>query len=303
MINLPWLITGLPNQHIGNGTRLAEKVTIRIQPSGGASVALTVEDAMQQVLDFIDMLRAADLSQGGEKIVWRLERAQTNSPLEVTAFATGPDPSVSVAYQARQTAERLSKAIATLEYGGLVPDWMDDQATRTAERFFKRNMNGIGRTDIWINDDEPTIIVHSSAKVAALSIERSRIEDQLEQPDWTRSEMGSVEGEVLSTTSIHTKPAIVIKERLSGQKINCILSDELAEKIGPNHSWDETWEQRRFLISGELHFGSEGALKKVDALSMVEIRPTPVDLDKLRDLEIGTGNTPNAMHERLWGDG
>lgn len=282
---------------------MAEKVKIKIQPSGGTSGSLTVDDAMQQVLDFIDMLRAADLSDESEKIVWRLESAQTNSPLEVTAFATGPDPDVSVGYQARKTAERLSEAIVSLAKSGPVPDWMHGKPSNIAERFFKRNMNGIGRTDITVGDDAPTTIVHSSAKVAVLSIERSRIDEQLQTTDWTRSEFGAVEGEILSTTNLYTKPVIVIKERLSGEKINCFLSSELAESVGPTHSWKETWEQRRFSISGELHYGSDGHLKKIDAIDLREIIAKPVNLKEIRNLGLVETSPQEDFHGRIWGDG
>lgn len=282
---------------------MTEKVKIKIQPSGGATSALTVEDAMQQVLDFIDMLRAADLSSKSERIVWRLESAHTNSPLEVTAFATGPDPSVSVAYQARKTAERLTKTIETLENGGGIPDWMDQTAANTAERFFKRNMNGIGRTDILINDQPATTIVHATAKIAALSIEKSRIQVQLEKPDWTRTEYGAIEGEIISTTSFHTKPALVIKERLSGDKINCILSDELAQIAGPEHSWDETWDQKRFLVSGELHYNSDGKLLKINAIRLKEIVASSVDLDAIRDLELIEADAISTVQKGMWLDG
>jgi len=282
---------------------VAEKVKIKIQPSGGATSALTVEDAMQQVLDFIDMLRAADLSDSSERIVWRLESAHTNSPLEVTAFATGPDPSVSVSYQARQTAERLANTIESLENGGNIPDWMDQTTANIAERFFKRNMNGISRTDIIINDLPAITVVHTTAKIAALSIEKSRIQAQLEKPDWTRTEYGSVEGEIISTTSFHTKPALVIKERLSGDKINCILSDELARVAGPEHSWDETWDQKRFLVSGELHYNADGKISKINAIRLREITSTKVDLDAIRDLDLIDADAFDAAKKGLWMDG
>lgn len=282
---------------------MAEKVKIKIQPSGGSSDSLTVDDAMQQVLDFIDMLRAADLSEESEKIVWRLESAQTNSPLEVTAFATGSDPDVPVGYQARQTAERLSVAIEALAKSGPVPDWMNGTPSNVAERFFKRNMNGIGRTDITIGDDAPTTIVHSTAKIAVLSIERSRIEEQLQTVDWTRSEFGAVEGEMLSTTSLYTKPVIVIKERLSSEKINCFLSPDLAETVGPTHSWNETWDHRRVSISGELYYDSDGKLKKIDATDLREIVSNPVNLKEIRKLRLVDTDPTDDFRGRLWGDG
>lgn len=282
---------------------MAEKVKIKIQPSGGATTSLTVEDAMHQILDFIDMLRAADLSEKPDKIIWRLESAKTNSPLEVTAFATGPDPSISISYQAKQTADRVCKTIESLEKGGPLPSWMDGHTANIAERFFRRNMNGIGRTDISVNDNPPTTVVHATAKIGALSIEKSRIQVEIEKVDWTRSEYGAVEGEIISTTSVHTKPAIIIKERLSGEKISCILSPELAEKVGPTHSWDETWDQRRFSISGELHFNADGKMTKINAVDLREIISSPVDLKELRSLDLFTDNMHGYLHERLWKDG
>lgn len=282
---------------------MAEKVKIKIQPSGGVSTSLTVEDAMQQILDYMDMLRAADLSKPSEKVVWRLESASTNSPLEVTAFATGYDPSISIGLQARQSAERVSTTFETLEGGGRIPEWMDDTSVNTAERILKRNMNGIGRTDIIINDQPPKTIVHSTAKVALLTIEKSRIQSQLEKPDWTRVEYGAVEGEVISTTSHYSKPAIVIRERLSGDKIYCILSDELANEAGITHNWQETWEQKRFSINGELHYSESGKLSKINATSLEEISFQDVDLKEIRQLDLIENKPPDEIHERLWKDG
>lgn len=137
-----------------------------------------------------------------------------------------------------------------------------------------------------IGDDAPTTIVHSSAKIAVLSIERSRIDEQLQTTDWTRSEFGAVEGEILSTTNLYTKPVIVIKERLSGEKINCFPSPELAERVGHTHSWEETWDHRRVSISGELHYDSDGNLKKIDAVDLREIIAKPVNLKEIRKLQL-----------------
>jgi hypothetical protein len=282
---------------------VADHVTIRIEPSGVGSTSLTVEDALQQVLDYVDLLRAADLSEGKQKVIWLLHSASTNSPLEVTASATGPDPSVPVGYQARQNVERVSSAVRTLEAGRGMPTWMEGEPSRIAERFFKRNTNGIGRTSIALEDAEPVTIVHATARKAALTIEKARIEKQLAAPDWTRTEFGSVEGEIISTTSYYSKPALVIKERLSGANLNCILSQELADQVGPTHSWDETWQQKRFLISGELHYGSDGGLKKVDATALTEVLYGPVDLDEIRDMKVLDGEQPHAAIERLWDGG
>ena len=61
---------------------LAERLTVKIVPPEGGMVTLTVESAMQQVLDTFRLLTAAS-----EGVIWRLVSATTNSPFTVVAEA------------------------------------------------------------------------------------------------------------------------------------------------------------------------------------------------------------------------
>ena len=283
---------------------MAEKITIKIHPSGVASESLTVEDAMHQVLDFISLLQEADGADGGNRIVWRLESASTNSPLEIVAIATSVDPVLSVDFHAIRAKERIHSAFEVLSHNGPMPDWMIGRPASLAGKFFHRNMNGIGRTDITFNEAKaPIIIVHGVAKVAALSIEQSRISEELQKRDLTRSEFGTVEGEIVSTITHNGRPAFVIKERLSEEKVSCILSNDLAKEIGPNHSWDETWRQVRILVTGELHYDSNGSLKKIDAYSIEPVRVAEVALKDLQSIDFLGGKSPNAALKEVWSDG
>lgn len=68
-----------------------ETVSITIYPSTAESADLTVADAMQQVLDTFELLSKAQLERTGEpssKVVWRLDKASTNSPLTIEASAS-----------------------------------------------------------------------------------------------------------------------------------------------------------------------------------------------------------------------
>lgn len=282
---------------------MTEIVKIKVEPSGGVSGSLTVKDAMHQILDYIELLHAADFSEPAERVLWKLENATTNSSLEVTASAISNDPEISVGFQAKQNAERVLKTIEAFESGNATPEWMGSDAVNIAERFFKRNTNGIGRTDITIGNSETKVIVHSNAKTALLTIKRNRVESQLEETDWTRSEFGSIEGELIAATTYHAEPAIVIKERLSGTKINCVLSETLASEVGPIHNWQETWEHKRLTISGELHYSDQGKLTKIDAESFSEITYEPVDLSKIRKLGLIQELSTDDLHERLWENG
>ncbi len=78
-----------------------ETVTIVIYPSGADSDALTVSDAMQQVLDMFVLLAKAEVQKtGAQQVVWRLERASTNTPLTISAVAVSTDPTGDVDQEA-----------------------------------------------------------------------------------------------------------------------------------------------------------------------------------------------------------
>ncbi len=80
--------------------------------------------------------------------------------------------------------------------------------------------------------------------------------------------------------------------------MTCGLSAELAESLGPDHSWNEAWEGRRLLGSGALHYGHDGSLKRIDASSAEEKPWTDVSLADIRDIDILQGRSVSE-HLRL----
>ena len=59
----------------------AERASITVQASSAHPDILSVQDAMQQVLDFFELLTPEDARE--TKFVWKLNIASTNSPFTV----------------------------------------------------------------------------------------------------------------------------------------------------------------------------------------------------------------------------
>ncbi len=285
---------------------MAEKVKIKVHPSGTSADLLTVADAMRQVLDFVELLEKADSAGPGDadKIVWRLTYATTNSPFELGAEATSKDPSLTVSAKAHFAKMAVRGAIVDLTSGRPPPAWLDESGLKIAERIFHRNLNGIGRTDLDFGESsEAAIIVHSTAKAAALAIDEARIAVERSSADLTRTEYGSFEGEIVSAGMYHNNPSLVVRDRLTGEKVTCVFPPELSYRIGTKHNWHEVWAGHRVLVHGELHYTNEGVLRRSDAIDLEVIESKEVDLAIARKEDILEGLSPSEFSDRSWGNG
>ena len=121
--------------------------------------------------------------------------------------------------------------------------------------------------------------------------------------DLTRTEYGSVEAEVLSVISHHGLDAVIAVKRLSGEKFVGVLSDEVANTIGPDHSWSEVWGSTRVIITGALHYDEAGTLKKVDVQEIETHESVEVDLSEVRKPGSLSSVPPIEHLDRLWGEG
>lgn len=277
-----------------------ETVTVTIRSSVGEDAPLTVDDAMRQILDFFQLLEAA----GGEEaalIAWQLVEISINSPLHATARAVAKVPGIDVAPIARREKNALAHSIEDMVLHAEVPDWMDDATRARAKSLFARNTNGIGRTDIQFYEDTPlTIIDQRTARAAVTAIDQAEKVRTVPRQDLSRIEMGSVEGDVLVTGPYRGQPAIQIRERLSGSEIWCVFSPELAETAGPQHSWAETWTNRRVFVTGQITFSRDGRIRHVYALGMEDVDPKPLTYKDIADPNFTGGLGVSEYISSLW---
>lgn len=274
-------------------------ISITIHPSQTEAEYLTVEDAMRQILDMVETLEKSEARSGAERrIVWRLTKAHTNSPpLTVTAEAFPSDPEVSIMYEATRILVHLKEDAERL-MSGYSPKWMGPQAERSFSRVLARNLNGIARTEAQLDDMSGFSIVPSKARVAMDAIAR----DEVRAENYERVEIGTAEVEVIGLTKYYNAPALVVRERLSGEKLYCVLSESLARLIGPERSWHEAWQGKMYRFSGEMVFSKDGKLKRINAFQHEDVVWKNVELSDLANVDITAGKAIQEHLDEFWGE-
>lgn len=278
--------------------KMAKSLSITVHPSAIGAEYLSVADAMHQILDIVEALERTESVDGkSRQIVWRLTNAHTNSPpFTVTAEAFPVDPSVSVAYEATRVISSFTEGFRNLLLGEVAR--LDSAVLVPLKRAFQRNLNGVGRTVIVSDNNEQFNVIPSNARPAMVAIERLELEAQSRIVDHSRTEIGSAEIEVQALAKWYNKQAIIGIERLSRDKVTCVLSPELATKLGEAHKWEEVWGGRRLLVSGEIHYDKEGTIKRIDAEMADDMPWTDVSISDLRDIDILQGRSVSE-HLRL----
>ena len=277
---------------------MAETIIITVHPSPDGDGHLTVDDAMKQVLDLVELVGKADSDEAADsiKVVWRLAKASADSPFNVWAESSSSDPSVSVDFRASRQKEQFKKGMNGLISNGSRPTWMNVGALKIAKRVFERNLNGIAQTNVSTADaDDPLQITPSRARRAAIHIAQFELDDRLSEPDFSRTEFGSAEGRIVAAATYYSKPALVIKERLAGNRVTAVLSDELAEEIGYHHSLKDIWQGRRVLLGGSLYYDKDSNLTKVDAETLQLVGGELMELNEIRLALAGRAPTPEEF--------
>ena len=281
-----------------------ETVTVVVHPSGTDADNLTVADAMQQVLDTFKLLSRAEARDptSNASVVWRLQKASTNSPFTVEATPLSSHPEIAIDRQAVQALIAFQDGMSAILQAKGKPAWIDDETEQILKRVLARNLNGVGRTDIFIGlEAPPTTIDHRAARRAENFLERIAAEEAAKVEDLTHKEYGSIEGHVTDATSWHGRPAFKIRARLSGKELVCVLPKEAAETVGKAHSWQEVFSKQRVLVSGVCHYNSSGLVTRIDAEEVQTIKARDISISELRDTDFTEGKSPSSHLGIVWG--
>ncbi|MFC4353171.1 hypothetical protein ACFOW6_16600 [Fodinicurvata halophila] len=274
-------------------------ISITVHPSSEKGEYLTVEDAMRQVLDMIETVECSENPhEAKRKIVWRLTEAHTNSPpFTVTAEAFSKDPEVSVSLEASRVMDRFKNDVTRL-FDGEPPRWMGSAAEKAIHRLLARNLNGVAYTGVNF-DGEPAFSVNPVRAQKAIDVIERSIDQDI---DGERTEMGTAEGEVIGLTKYYSSPALIVRERISGTKVYCVLSEDLAEKIGPEHSWLEAWQDLTHRFSGELVYGKDGFLKRIIVSHHEQVDWKDISLSQLKDVNVIENKSIQEHLDEFWGE-
>lgn len=282
---------------------MSKSLSITVHPSALSAEYLSVSDAMNQVLDLVKVLEEIEIAQGDKnEIVWRLTEAHTNSPpLSVTVEAFSSGPEIFIDSTAEKVIENFSHGVDSLLTEGKLLGFSQG-AVRSIKKAFLRNMNGIGQTDISIGDSDVANFTPLNSQSAVFAIERFELDMKESVVDHTRTEFGSLELEVQGILQWYNKPALKVVERLSREEATCVLTQELADRLGATYKWGDAWEGRRLLITGALHYGTDNTLRRVEAEDAEDISWTDVPLTDLKDIDILQGRSVREHIDLLRGD-
>ncbi len=282
---------------------VTERVTIQVESNIGEDGPLTVMDTLHQLIDAFDLLTAAIAQEsGGGTVRWRLVSMSKNSPASLTGEAYSSDPTLSIAPVVYRGKRRFSEGLAELADGRVAP-WLE-QHSILAKSFFRRNLNGVGRTVFDLGDDAPrATVVEKVARRGLNSLEAFELAREAEVEDKSRKERGTLDAHVSEAKTWRGRPALYVKERLSGKIIPCVLSEKAAQEAGPTHSWQDAWSSKRVRIKGQIFYDQAGAISRVLAEELKDVNPEPVDLAELRRLNLTNGLTPVEHLDRYWGYG
>lgn len=278
-----------------------ETVTITIQSDIGEDGPLTVQESLRQVVDFFELLSMAGETEEVKSVAWILHTISKTSPLTATGEPVALRPDVSANVIASRAKASLAGAFDALSRGDDAPPWMDHYARERVREFLSRNLNGLGRTDIQFNEDTPVVSINErTARTAVAALDRAELQIAALETDLSRSEYGSVEGQIVEATTYHARPAIRIQEHLTSAIVMCVFSQELGERIGQQHNWVEIWAGQRVLVIGQLFYRKDGAVNRVLAADMQTINPHPISIRDIADPSFTNGLSPAEHIARLW---
>lgn len=277
----------------------ARRVTVTVESSLGEDGPLTVKDGLGQVLDFFELMTLTG-EHFSQSVGWSLISVSKNSPLMATAEAFSTMPGVVIDDAARHIKYFVSDALKTIMAGQTAPDWMSVVARDKTRGLLKRNLNGVGRTNIIFDDDEaPSVIVERTARLGLNSLDRVNLDLAANEPDLSHSALGSVEGILESLATYYGKPAVRMRERVSGRPVHCVLSDDLTRDVGRQRVWQEVWTGRRVRAVGKIFYKQDGTISRVLASDLISVEPGPVqDKDLLPALEKGI--SPQEYLRSIW---
>lgn len=279
---------------------MPEKVRITVRASEAHPDVLTVQDAMLQVSDFFELLES---NTDGEAVAWRLSYASTNSPFVVEGEATSLRPGIDITVIARAAKADFWNGMSLLSKGIEPSSWRGTEKEKIVGRIVARNQNGIGVTDIQI-DAEPAITLRPEslrtlAHDLAVRLLPPSHDEALFGGDHSRTEQGSLEGEIAYVGTYYTHPAIKLRERRSRTEIWCRISDNIAEQIAEQADFNDIWQHHRVLVKGAITYRSDGGIAGVTAKSIQRVAPKKVLVSDIRDPNFTSGHSITDYLEKF----
>lgn len=261
---------------------------ITVEASSEHPEILDIRDAMQQVMDYFDLLT----DRGQSDVVWNLVFASTNSPFTAEATPVDLRTNAPAFGQVRDHVALIERGLSRLQHGEPLDDDFPAEKREIAKRILKRNLNGIGRTIIDLGDDAVYEILPRQAErsLAAINGEDDEEYDYLFST-FSRNEIGSIEGRIVDLRTDYDEPSIRLKEHRSGREIPCRISGDARDEIENSLTAGDVWTHRRARVRGVINYDPNGKIVRVYDGRIAFIETKDLKIRDLRDPDF-TGGLP-----------
>ena len=275
------------------------KVTVTIQASAEHPDVLDIRDAMQQVLDFFELLSGDD---DKDTLAWNITYAGTNSPFTAVAEAVSVRPDVDVRPMANIRISETAFYLSDLSSGIKPTRIISARRRQAAKRVFSRNTGRVGKTTLKFSDPAApevtlTPTLSKTALETAKNLELPEIQYLAENRE--RQEYGSIEGTIVDVGTDYNQPAIHIEERKSGRQVACRVGQDVIDAIAHATSLRDVWEHRRVRVRGIVAYDSDGQIVRVHAKSITRISPRNMTLKDIEDMEFTDDISTTDYLEKL----
>ena len=246
---------------------MQRRVKFTITGHGEGTDAPNVEDMLDQLRDFIDILRGVEEAASGSSvsaIVWRVVDAKRNSPLALEIEPFARDYATNIDQRVNIVISETAYGLATLQHRPERPKYFTDPIMRKVQRTFNRVTNGIERSGIDFGTDLPKMDITATAGRNA----SRNVELVLTRPDRPYRELGSLEGYLQSVERDGFGRRVVhIRDRITGDLVKCLVDGEAAQTLETLEVKD-VWRSQRIVASGMLFFRSLGSIDHIIADSI-----------------------------------
>jgi hypothetical protein len=237
---------------------------IRISGSGAGTDAPSVEDLLDQVRDYLEILHGVEeavAEDGALAIDWRIVDASRNSPLALECQAFPRNYAVNIDRRPELVMNCTAKAFQLLQTTAERPEYFTDKVLTKARGIFDRVTNGLNLTEVDFGEGLPPILITPViARGAAANTDRV-----LKPVSKPYREFGSVEGYFQGVERDgFGRKLLYIRHRVTGDIIKCIVAGKALMEV-ERHQIAEVFHNRRVQVTGMLHFKSLGRLSQVEA--------------------------------------
>lgn len=275
-------------------------IKFSVAGSGLETDAPSVEDLLDQIRDYFDILSAVESAVAGDNssvIEWRIVSASKNSPLLFEFAPYAKQYAVNIDARVELVVRNTARGLSGLKDGGQRPPYFSEKTLAKAERLFERVTNGLATTEIDYGSDLPSVrLTRVSASAAASNVKRI-----LTPPPKSYTEIGSVEGTTFGFDRDGWGHHILkIRLRMTGDEINCRLNGQALHEVEIRRV-GEIWKNSRIQLYGTIFYKALGKVSRVDGrrIRFLRGRDQLPTIDEIQDEGFTNGKTTETYLEGL----